>query len=160
MRKFFLRDGKSGLATLGAALAGAAAVLVVFLGAMVKYLTILVDGFHVGFVRKSVHTYAPSGGGWGFTYLRQIYDTIFFCAVKQSMAAWPSTLDSGGNGFLGTSGRRQVMNPSVMNLQHRSVLELSVGLSRLIKGRHNGGVVYFGGSSKHCQYYLADHTLY
>ena len=52
-----------------------------------------------------------------------------------------------------------MMNPSVVNLQHRSVLELSVGLSRLIKGRHNGGVVYFGGSSKHCQYYLADHTL-
>ena len=35
----------------------------------------------------------------------------------------------GGNGFLGTSGHRQMMNPSVMNLQHRLVLELSVGLS-------------------------------
>jgi hypothetical protein len=35
----------------------------------------------------------------------------------------------GGNGFLGTSGRRQMMNPSVINLQHRLVLELSVGLS-------------------------------
>ena len=32
-------------------------------------------------------------------------------------------------GFLGTSGHRQMMNPSVMNLQHRLVLELSVGLS-------------------------------
>jgi len=35
----------------------------------------------------------------------------------------------GGNGFLGTSGHRQMMNPSIMNLQHRLVLELSVGLS-------------------------------
>ena len=35
----------------------------------------------------------------------------------------------GGNGFLRTSGHRQMMNPSVMNLQHRLVLELSVGLS-------------------------------
>ena len=35
----------------------------------------------------------------------------------------------GGNGFLGTSGHRQMMNPSVMNLQHRLVLELSVRLS-------------------------------
>jgi len=35
----------------------------------------------------------------------------------------------GGNGFLGTSGHRQMMNPSVMNLQHRLVLGLSVGLS-------------------------------
>jgi len=35
----------------------------------------------------------------------------------------------GGNGFLGTSGHRQMMNPSVMNLQHRLVLELSAGLS-------------------------------
>ena len=34
-----------------------------------------------------------------------------------------------GNGFLGTSGHRQMMNPSVVNLQHRLVLELSVGLS-------------------------------
>jgi len=34
-----------------------------------------------------------------------------------------------GNGFLGTSGHRQMMNSSVMNLQHRLVLELSVGLS-------------------------------
>ena len=62
----------------------------------------------------------------------------------------------GGNGFLGTSGHRQMMNPSVMNLQHRLVLELSVG-SRLIKGRHNGGLIYFGGSYKHCQHDLADH---
>jgi len=35
----------------------------------------------------------------------------------------------GGGGFLGTSGHRQMTNPSVMNLQHRLVLELSVGLS-------------------------------
>ena len=34
----------------------------------------------------------------------------------------------GGNGFLGTSGHRQMMNPSVVDLQHRLVLELSVGL--------------------------------
>jgi hypothetical protein len=35
----------------------------------------------------------------------------------------------GGNGFLGTSGHRQMMNPSVMHLQQRLLLELSVGLS-------------------------------
>jgi len=35
----------------------------------------------------------------------------------------------GGNGFLGTSGHRRVMNPSVMYLQRRLVLGLSVGLS-------------------------------
>jgi len=35
----------------------------------------------------------------------------------------------GGNGFLGTSGHRQKMDPSVMNLQQRLILELSVGLS-------------------------------
>jgi hypothetical protein len=28
--------------------------------------------------------------------------------------------------------------------------------SRLIKGRHNGGLIYFGSSYKHCQYDLAD----
>jgi hypothetical protein len=28
---------------------------------------------------------------------------------------------------------------------------------RLIKGRHNGGLIYFGGSYKHCQLDLADH---
>ena len=33
------------------------------------------------------------------------------------------------NGFLGTSGHRQMMNPSVLNLQHRLVHELSAGLS-------------------------------
>jgi len=27
----------------------------------------------------------------------------------------------------------------------------------LIKGRHNGGLIYFGGSYKHCQHDLADH---
>jgi hypothetical protein len=49
-----------------------------------------------------------------------------------------------------------MMHPSVMNLQHRLVLELSVD-SRLIKGRHNGGLIYFGSSYKHCQHDLADH---
>ena len=29
--------------------------------------------------------------------------------------------------------------------------------SRLIKGRHHGGLIYFGGSYKHCQHHLADH---
>ena len=29
--------------------------------------------------------------------------------------------------------------------------------SRLIKGRHNGGLIYFGSSYKHCQHDLADH---
>jgi hypothetical protein len=29
--------------------------------------------------------------------------------------------------------------------------------SRLIKGRHNGGLIYFGGGYKHCQHDLADH---
>jgi hypothetical protein len=26
-----------------------------------------------------------------------------------------------------------------------------------IKGRHNGGLIYFGGSYKHCQHDPADH---
>ena len=29
--------------------------------------------------------------------------------------------------------------------------------SRLIKGRHNGGLIYFGSGYKHCQHDLADH---
>jgi hypothetical protein len=29
--------------------------------------------------------------------------------------------------------------------------------SRLIKGRHSGGLIYFGGGYKHCQHDLADH---
>ena len=29
--------------------------------------------------------------------------------------------------------------------------------SRLIKGRNNGGLIYFGSSYKHCQHDLADH---
>jgi hypothetical protein len=29
--------------------------------------------------------------------------------------------------------------------------------SRLIKGRHNGGLIYFGSSYKHYQHDLADH---
>ena len=29
--------------------------------------------------------------------------------------------------------------------------------SRLIKGRHNGGLIFFGSSYKHCQHDLADH---
>ena len=43
-----------------------------------------------------------------------------------------------------------------MDLQHRLVLELSVGLS-FIKGRHNGGLINYGCSYKHCQHDLADH---
>ena len=35
-------------------------------------------------------------------------------------------------------------------------IELSVGLS-FNQGRHNGGLIYFGGSYKHCQHDLADH---
>jgi hypothetical protein len=35
----------------------------------------------------------------------------------------------GGDGFQGNSGHREMMNSPVMNLQHRLVLELSVGLS-------------------------------
>ena len=64
----------------------------------------------------------------------------------------------GGNGFLGTSGHRQMMDPSVMNLQHRLVLELSVGLSfdQRQAQLHNGGLIYFGSSYKHCQRDLAD----
>ena len=49
----------------------------------------------------------------------------FSCPVHQSCAVGIG----GGNGFLGTSGHRQMMNSSVMNLQHRLVLELSAGLS-------------------------------
>jgi len=45
--------------------------------------------------------------------------------VRHSHVRWAS---GGGGGFLGTSGHRQMINPSVMNLQHRLVLELSVGL--------------------------------
>ena len=49
-------------------------------------------------------------------------------SVRHSHARWASGI-RGGNGFLGTSGHRQMVNPSVMSLQHRLVLELSVGLS-------------------------------
>jgi len=46
-----------------------------------------------------------------------------------------------------------------MNLQHRLVLELSVGLSfdQRQAQLHNGGLIYFGSSYKHCQHELADH---
>jgi hypothetical protein len=49
-----------------------------------------------------------------------------------------------------------MMNPSVMNLQHRLVLELSVGLS-FDQGRAQWGIYLFWRQLQDCQHYLADH---
>ena len=72
--------------------------------------------------READSRQSPSGGfrartnrGWATLLLGRLRDFV----VAPSSA-----------GFIGTSGHRQMMmNPSVVNLQHRSVLELSVGLS-------------------------------
>ena len=37
------------------------------------------------------------------------------------------------------------------------ILLMTVHLPALIKGRHSGGLIYFGSSYKHCQHDLADH---
>jgi hypothetical protein len=44
-----------------------------------------------------------------------------------------------------------MMNPSVMNLQHRLVLELYVGLS-FDQRQAQWRIDLFGGSYKHCQH--------